>query len=213
MSTRKVLSEVIDLPRVGGIALCTEEGDVITEEISSYLNEYVQAVLRGKIAEVREQFKTTSEDFIELPVPDSGYAWIAKRGDGFFLLAILYPDADTYMVKLHLDFAADSLSKQKKGKKGLSEDLKILIATRKQVRLLDVISFKQKVDQDEYTRGIIVSKQPYDDRVREELAKHRGRIQIVIAEDMKKERKRLAEQYSAQGYKVKETELVTDRGW
>ena len=157
-------------------------------------------------------FQKKGEDFVEIPDAGNADRWAVKGYGNIVFAVLLFPDADLHLVKLHIDLAMDRLSKEKDVQKTIAQEFTILIAEIKEVRVLDFLQFVDHLNREQFVKGIIITQRPFDNKVREELSKQGNRVEIVIAEHMKKERKKLIKSIEAQGYAVKRKALVTDRG-
>jgi hypothetical protein len=213
MSVQEILAETNSLPKVGGSILCTLSGDIIAEDIPQFRSQQQKDELAQKLSELIRSLHETGGDFSEIRDPDRGDIWIAKRQRNLMLVALLYPGVDFYLVKMHLDLAASKLSQEKEVQKLLAQSSTIFLTTRKEVQVLDFLQFLQSVKREGITRGIIITQQPYGEKVKAELLKAGGMVEIVVADQMKKERKRLTKALEDEGYVVKHKALVTDRGW
>jgi len=212
MSVRGILLEMNSLSEVGGCVLCTSSGRIIAKEIPRYASEHQKGALSQKIVELIRLVQKRGEDFVEMPDTDTTDRWAVKRYGNIIFAVLFYPDADFHLVKLHIDLAVDSLSKEKDVQKIIAQEFTILITELKEVRVLDFLQFVDHLRREGFRKGIIITQRPYDDKVREQLLNLGNRVEIVIAEHMKNERKRLTKSIEAQGYVVKRKALVTDRG-
>ena len=63
-----------------------------------------------------------------------------------------------------------------------------------------------------FTKGIILTQKPYNERVREELEKPNKKIEVIITDDIKSKRKNLTREYEKQGFAVTHRSFTADRG-
>lgn len=212
MSVREILSEMNSLSEVGGCVLCTSSGRIIAKDIPPYASERQKGALSQKIVELIRLVQKKGEDFAEMPDADTTDRWAVKGYENIIFAVLLYPDADFHLVKLHIDVAMNSLSKEKDVQKIIAQEFTTLITELKEVHVLDFLQFVDHLRREGFKKGIIITQRPYDEKVRGQLLKQGNRVEIVIAENMRKERKRLTKSIEAQGYIVKRKALVTDRG-
>jgi predicted regulator of Ras-like GTPase activity (Roadblock/LC7/MglB family) len=212
MSIKEILLEMNSLSEVDGCLLCTSSGRIIAKDIARYASERQIGALSQKIVELIRLLQQKGEDFIEIPDAGNADRWAVKGFGNIVFAVLLYPDADLHLVKLQIDLAMDRLSKEKDVQKMIAQEFTILIAELKEVHVLDFLQFVDHLNREEFVKGIIITQRPFDDKVREELIKQGNRVEIVIAEHMKKERKKLIKNVEAQGFAIKRKALVTDRG-
>jgi hypothetical protein len=212
MTAKDILLEINSLPQVGGSILCTLNGKIVEQELPSFINEQQRGSFSRIILDIFHEFDKRGEDFVDMLHPDSGNTWIALKYRGIILMVLLYPDADMYLVKLQLNLVAKKLCDEKEVKKILAKESAILITTVSQVRILDVLQFQDHIRREGFTKGIMLTRNPYNARVNEELSKPNTRIEVVIADDPKAKRKSLTKEYENQGFTVKHKTFVADRG-
>ena len=212
MTIQDVLSQINTLPEVSGALLCTLSGKLIAENMPNYQTEYRKKLLSNKMRELVRQFHGNEEDFLEINGAGNENKWIAKKYKNVVLIVLLYPGADPYLIKLSMDVALHELKKDKKILKILSGEITVLISMLKQIHVLDIFQFQENLKKEGIKRGIIITKSPYDNKVKNELSKHGSRIEIVISNKMKKELKNLTKRLEEHGYKVKQRMLITGRG-
>lgn len=211
MSVEEILTEISSLPNVGGCLLYGGGDKPIARNMPYPLTGSEDALLSEKVQELIQQLLGGEKDFLTVDFAERWTRLMVSRQADLMCFVLLDREADPYLVKLQADLAMSALAKDKGIQKILSRKNTIMLAMGKKVHVWDVVKFNERLDKEGIARGIIISRTPYDDNVRDKLVELENRVRIVVSDKLKEEHKRVAERIRAKGYEVKDVELSEDR--
>jgi hypothetical protein len=211
MPVQDILSEINAIPKVAGSAVFSSTGILVAKRISYPAIEEEKDSLYRQMTELIPKVSADKEGFAVEAVPGKPKKILADRFHHLVAITLLNPGADTYLVKLHLDLALRKLHEDKEVVKILNREFILPIAMWKKVSNWDVVKYNEYLVREGLKKGIVITKTPYDEKVREELSKPGNRVEIVIEENMKDEFSRMKDKFEALGYIVKKAEGITDR--